>query len=39
MVYKETGLTWQYVFVSVLLDIVLLLSCIGGVNLFRPVFC
>lgn len=36
---KPARLTWQYVFVSVLLDILLLLSCIGGVNLLRPVFC
>lgn len=32
------GLTWQYVFVSVLLDILLPLSSIGGVDLLRPVF-
>lgn len=34
-----SGLTRQDVFVSVLLDVLLLLSCIGGVNLLRPVFC
>lgn len=32
------GLTWQYVFISVLLDILLPLSCVGGVDLLRPVF-
>lgn len=32
------GLTWQYVFVSILLDILLPLSCVGGVDLLRPVF-
>lgn len=32
------GLTWQYIFISVLLDILLPLSYVGGVDLLRPVF-
>lgn len=31
-------LTRQDVFVSVLLDVVFLLACVGGVDLLRPVF-
>lgn len=34
----EERLTWQYVFISVLLDILLPLSYIGGVDLLCPVF-
>lgn len=30
--------TWQYIFISVLLDILLPLSYVGGVDLLRPVF-
>lgn len=32
------GLTWQYIFISVFLDILLPLSHVGGVDLLRPVF-